>query len=180
MGEEVIIKSLRLCASEESRCVVCEYRHHKGCIVQMQRDAADALEQLDATNKTLMRLMRQQAAELERRDRLLKEQEAAIQTALDAAEEQRQEAAYASEFQCALAALRPITREQVEKMRGKWIDARYSSKDVPKCQCSICGKKYIGLETDFCQYCGAPMTDKAVDILWKRLEAMQDAQEHEI
>lgn len=71
-------------------------------------------------------------------------------------------------------ALRPITREQVEKMRGKWIDARYSSKDVPKCQCSICEKKYIGLETDFCQYCGAPMTDKAVDILWKRLEAMQD------
>lgn len=68
-----------------------------------------------------------------------------------------------------------ITREQVEKMRGKWIDARYSSKDVPKCQCSICQKKYIGLETDFCQYCGAPMTDKAVDILWKRLEEMQDA-----
>lgn len=68
-----------------------------------------------------------------------------------------------------------ITREQVEKMRGKWIDTRYSSKDVPKCQCSICGKKYIGLETDFCQYCGAPMTDKAVDILWKRLEeALKD------
>ena len=40
MGEEVIIKSLRLCASEESRCVVCEYRHHKGCIAQLQRDAA--------------------------------------------------------------------------------------------------------------------------------------------
>ena len=71
----------------------------------------------------------------------------------------------------ALSALRPVSREQVEKMRGKWIDARYSSKDVPQCQCSICGKKYIGLETDFCQYCGAPMTDEAVDILWKRLEA---------
>ena len=68
-----------------------------------------------------------------------------------------------------------ITREQVEKMLGKWIDVRYSSKDVPKCQCSICGKKYIGLETDFCQYCGAPMTYEAVDILWKRLEeALKD------
>ena len=75
----------------------------------------------------------------------------------------------------ALSALRPVSREQVEKMRGKWIDARYSSKDVPQCQCSICGKKYIGLQTDFCQYCGAPMTDKAVDILWKRLEAMHNA-----
>ena len=75
----------------------------------------------------------------------------------------------------AMKSLRPITREQVEKMRGKWIDARYSSKDVPQCQCSICGKKYIGLETDFCQYCGSPMTDKAVDILWKRLEeALKD------
>ena len=77
----------------------------------------------------------------------------------------------------AMKSLHPITREQVEKMRGKWIDVRYSSKDVPKCQCSICGKKYIGLETDFCQYCGAPMADKAVDILWKRLEAMQDEAE---
>ena len=74
----------------------------------------------------------------------------------------------------ALSALRPVSREQVERMRGKWIDVRYSSKDVPKCQCSICGKKYIGLETDFCQYCGAPMTDTAVDILWNRLEAMQE------
>lgn len=80
-------------------------------------------------------------------------------------------------LQMLIAALRLVTREQVEKMRGKWIDARYSSKDVPQCQCSICGKKYIGLETDFCQYCGAPMTDKAVDILWKRLEAMQDEAE---
>ena len=107
MDEKDLCKALRLCASEESRCVVCEYRHHKGCIAQLQRDAADALERLEATNKTLMRLMRQQAAELERRDRLLKEQEAAIQTALDAAEERRQAAAYASEFQCALAPPRP-------------------------------------------------------------------------
>ena len=90
-------------------------------------------------------------------------------------EDYAETAQYLQALQVALSALRPITREQVEKMRGKWIDARYSSKDVPQCQCSICGKKYIGLETDFCQYCGAPMTDKAVDILWKRLEAMHNA-----
>ena len=78
-------------------------------------------------------------------------------------------------YKIALTALRPVSREQVEKMRGKWIDARYSSKDVPQCQCSICGKKYIGLETDFCQYCGAPMTDKAVDMVMERLEeALKD------
>lgn len=58
MDEKDLCKALRLCASEESRCVVCEYRHHKGCIAQLQRDAADALERLEATNKTLMRLVR--------------------------------------------------------------------------------------------------------------------------
>ena len=90
-------------------------------------------------------------------------------------EDYAETAQYLQALQVAITALRGLTREQVEKMRGKWIDVRYSSKDVPKCQCSICGKKYIGLETDFCQYCGAPMTYEAVDILWKRLEeALKD------
>ena len=74
MDEKDLCKALRLCASEESRCVVCEYRHHKGCIAQLQRDAADALEQLQQ----------------------------AVDTLSDVAEERRQEAARASEFQCAL------------------------------------------------------------------------------
>lgn len=30
---------------------------------------------------------------------------------------------------------------------------------------------------NFCPDCGAPMTHEAVDILWKRLEAMQDEAE---
>ena len=60
-------------------------------------------------------------------------------------------------------------------MRVKWIAASYSSKDVPQCQCSICGKKYIGLETDFCPSCGAPMTDEAVQMVMERLEeALKD------
>ena len=92
-------------------------------------------------------------------------------------EDYAETAQYLQALQVALTALRGPTGEQVEKMRGKWIDVRYSSKDVPQCQCSICGKKYIGLGTDFCQYCGCPMTDKAADILWKRLEAMQDEAE---
>lgn len=57
----------------------------------------------DEEMQRLRKLVKQQAAELERRDKLLKKQEAAIQTALDVAEERRQAAAYASEFQCALA-----------------------------------------------------------------------------
>lgn len=68
-----------------------------------------------------------------------------------------------------------ITREQVEKMRGTWIEVS----DVDGCtwsKCSDCQEDLDSLEDayDFCPYCGAPMTDKAVDILWKRLEAMQD------
>ena len=74
-----------------------------------------------------------------------------------------------------LAALNPITREQVEKMRGAWIEVS----DVDGCtwsKCSGCGEDLDSLEDayDFCPYCGDPMTDKAVDILWKRLEAMRD------
>ena len=76
-----------------------------------------------------------------------------------------------------------ITREQV-KMRGEWKIIEYEF-----FTCSRCGDSYYsGAEStaqaksylnsghtyDFCPHCGAPMTDEAVDILWKRLEAMQD------
>ena len=76
MTDREIIEALRKCASEESRCVICEYRHleRRSCIAQLQRDAADALEQLQQ----------------------------AVETLSDVAEERRQEAARASEFQCAL------------------------------------------------------------------------------
>lgn len=71
-------------------------------------------------------------------------------------------------------ALRPITREQVEKVwSGEWEPGNPI--------CPICGKdKFDGLEADiwadwmpnFCPYCGAPMTDKAVDMVMERLEAL--------
>ena len=70
----------------------------------------------------------------------------------------------------ALAALRPVSREQVERMQGEWIDLRECYNDIPKRQCSHCGKVLIGLETPFCEACGAPMTDEAVDIVMERLE----------
>lgn len=75
------------------------------------------------------------------------------------------------------AALRPITREQVEKMRGEWqICNNLWNGCTPDydCVCSMCGKSGVP-NMDFCHFCGAPMTDEAVDILWKRLEAMHDA-----
>ena len=69
-------------------------------------------------------------------------------------------------------ALRPITREQVERVwRGEWEPGNPI--------CPICGKdKFDGLDADiwadwmpnFCPHCGAPMTDKAVDMVMERLE----------
>ena len=75
-----------------------------------------------------------------------------------------------------LTALRPVSREQVEKVwRGEWQDTREAYNDVPKRRCSRCKSVFIGLDTPFCEVCGAPMTDEAVDILLKRLEALKDA-----
>lgn len=72
-----------------------------------------------------------------------------------------------------IAALRPVSREQVEKVwRGEWIDTRESSKDVPTCMCSHCTRVVVGIEKNFCPDCGAPMTDEAVEMVMERLEAL--------
>lgn len=66
-----------------------------------------------------------------------------------------------------------ITREQVEKMRGEWRFPIFAEQDEndPRCQCSECESIETPLARHrFCPSCGSPMTDKAVDILWKRLE----------
>ena len=75
-----------------------------------------------------------------------------------------------------LTALRPVSREQVEKVwRGGWEPGNPI--------CPICGKdKFDGLDADiwadwmpnFCPHCGAPMTDAAVDMVMKRLEALKN------
>lgn len=75
----------------------------------------------------------------------------------------------------AIDALRPITREQVEKVwRGEWIHAMpiLGSGDE-EIRCSKCGN-IVGFETAFCPYCGSPMTDKAVDMVMERMEALWD------
>lgn len=73
----------------------------------------------------------------------------------------------------ALSALRPVSRERVEKVwRGEWVGV--PSMGVYDTVCSKCG--YCpGIRfwsSDFCPHCGAPMTDEAVQILLKRLEAI--------
>ena len=72
----------------------------------------------------------------------------------------------------AIAALRPVSRERVERMRGEWI-----STGAISCKCSRCNHlepKYRVDEYNCCPYCMAPMTDAAVDMVMERLEALDN------
>lgn len=72
-------------------------------------------------------------------------------------------------------ALTPPTQEQVNKVwRGEWLDYRETSFGVPKRLCSRCGSGFIGFDTKFCENCGAPMTDEAVEMVMERLEALHE------
>lgn len=83
---------------------------------------------------------------------------------------------YQEAFKMAASALRPVSREQVEKVwRGKWIGMT----DDDGCtwyECSRCEHDLDSLEepNHFCPACGAPMTDEAVDMMMERLEALKD------
>ena len=73
------------------------------------------------------------------------------------------------------AALRPVSREQVEKVwRGEWKPIERLWKYSHQWQCSRCGQPTLTDQKQFCDFCGAPMTDEAVDILLKRLEELHD------
>lgn len=86
-------------------------------------------------------------------------------------------------YKIALTALRPVSREQVEKV---WRGCRsckscrscaysiYDLKDVP---CKMCDPNAEGIVTEykpsnFCPVCGKPLTDEAVEMVMRRLEAM--------
>ena len=78
---------------------------------------------------------------------------------------------YQETFKMAASALRPITREQVEKAwRGEWQMVSNGSG-----VCSECHRQdKIDPLAKFCRYCGAPLTDEAVDMVMERLEALRD------
>ena len=78
----------------------------------------------------------------------------------------------------AISALRPVSREQVERMRGEWMFPIFGDQqdaNDPRCQCSECGSIETPLARHrFCPSCGAPMTDEAVQMVMERLEALND------
>lgn len=75
----------------------------------------------------------------------------------------------------AAAALRPVSREQVEKVwKGEWKPTEYPY--MNECEdCSVCGYRTTwGHGFRFCPACGRAMTDEAVQMVMERLEAQQD------
>lgn len=87
----------------------------------------------------------------------------------------------------ALSALRPVSRERIEKVwKGEWIKERRQAyipveydeqgevilHDFVVYRCSICGRENTK-EEPFCN-CGAPMTDAAVLTVMDRLEVLKD------
>lgn len=97
-----------------------------------------------------------------------------------------------SAYQNAVAALQGPTREQVERMRGEWIavterELTGFNPELAGCdpiggyECSRCKAEAVldcndeFVLDNFCPACGAPMTDKAVDMMlekWK--EALRE------
>lgn len=75
----------------------------------------------------------------------------------------------------ALTALRPVSREQVEKVwRGVWKHylPPLGAGNI-QCRCTKCGRT-PDVETPFCAWCGAPMTDEAVEMVMERWEVFYD------
>ena len=74
-----------------------------------------------------------------------------------------------------LSALRPVSREQVEKVWGEWIIEDAGDGDRRK-KCSLCNQPISGWwgRDRFCANCGSPMTDEAVEMVMERLEALYE------
>ena len=85
---------------------------------------------------------------------------------------------YLYSLDMAIAALRPISREQVERMRGEWqVCFEDWRKQIAGDQCSKCGFQHYGTSINhyhFCPACGAPMTDEAVQMVMERINKMEE------
>ena len=121
------------------------------------------------------------------REEIIKSYEDAVVASGLAAAAGNEEAAKSYElFKAGLYALRPVSREQVEKVwRGEWIgdnDEKVGSIDgspIKSSTCSACGNWLVGSDEydcagHFCPACGAAQTDEAVEMVMERLEALNE------
>ena len=75
-------------------------------------------------------------------------------------------------------ALRPVSREQVEKVwRGEWLhDLETGYEHCDKCSHTISLDDYMNRKPPlFCEMCGDAKTDEAVEMVMERMEALKDA-----
>ena len=82
-------------------------------------------------------------------------------------------------FLLALTALRPVSREQVEKVwrgEGERITDPYGRIGGFLCKC---GKQTYSA-SNFCPNCGAAQTDEAVQMVMERLEALKDGEDRSV
>lgn len=80
---------------------------------------------------------------------------------------------YREALSVAISALRPVSREQVEKVwSGEWTQGGYACGEH-EWECSKCHEtewRTSCSRLKFCPFCGAPMTDEAVEMVLKRME----------
>lgn len=73
-----------------------------------------------------------------------------------------------------ISALRPVSRERVEKARGTWENRYKSGASAGNgAVCSECDM-WNTAGRNFCPHCGAPMTDEAVEMVMERLNKLED------
>ena len=72
-----------------------------------------------------------------------------------------------------LTALRPVSRERVEKVwRAHWNESTHLGGFV---YCSRCGyNALVANNYTFCPKCGSPFTDEAVEMVMERVEALHE------
>ena len=94
-------------------------------------------------------------------------------------------AKYLQALQIALTALRPVSREQVEKMYPgcPMCENGLPKIHIPAFQAlAICNQHMnheafdIELNSKFCLNCGRPLTDEAVEMVMERMEALHDTE----
>ena len=77
----------------------------------------------------------------------------------------------------AISALRPVSREQVEKVwRGEWLhDPETGYEHCDKCSHTISLDDYLNRKPPlFCEMCGDAKTDEAVEMVTERLEKIKN------
>ena len=72
-------------------------------------------------------------------------------------------------IEVALSALRPVSREQVEKMKKAPVEGEYDELYAPTYKCPECGFCNTG-RGNFCRNCGCLHTDEAVEMVMERMD----------